>query len=169
MARKSKEFTELLQQQQDAQLEQTGMNKLQQKVKRFAKDGEEIQLVHNPAGMEKMSEVLEAFVEPYLDFTHNRADREKLFLIAVAAWNLALLPSKKRSTAIKELIAASVDKKDRLAQQDIREILKEMIARKLDLFADNQRFIMEFQLQETKGKFHLSVASNPIEPSASEK
>lgn len=169
MARKSKGFTELIQQQRDAQLEQMGMNKLQQKVKRLAVGGEDIQLVQNPAGMEKMSEVLEAFVEPYLGFTDNRADREKLFLIAVAAWNLALMPAKKRPAVIKELIAASVDKKDRLAQQDIREILNEMVARKLDLFPDNQRFIMEFQLQETKGKFHLSVASTLMEPSASEK
>lgn len=111
-----------------------------------------------------MSEVLEAFVEPYLDVVDSHTAREKLFMTAVAAWNLALMPAKQRSTLIKELIAASVDKNDRLTQQDMREILNEMVARKLDLFPDNKRFIVNFQLQETKGKFHLSVASTLREP-----
>ncbi|MGQ9872672.1 hypothetical protein [Leptodesmis sp.] len=42
-------------------------------------------MVTNPKGEVKMSEVLEEFVEPYLDFAQNRSQREKLFSIAVIA------------------------------------------------------------------------------------
>jgi hypothetical protein len=163
MAKKSKGFAELLQQQQDAQLEKIGMTKLEQKVRGIA-GGKDIKLVQNLEGVEKMSEVLETFVEPYLDFADSRADREKLFTIAVAAWNLTFMPEEKRSAIIKEMIAVGVDKKDMLAQQDMRAILNEMIARKLTLFSDNQRLIINFQLQELKDTFHLSVASTLTEP-----
>ncbi len=46
-----------------------------------------------------------------------------------------------------------------LAQMDALEIIDEMIARKQQFFADNQRLIMDFQLQDTGKSFHLSVAS----------
>jgi hypothetical protein len=168
MAKKSKGFAELLQQQRDTQLEKIGMTKLEKKVKGIA-GGKDIKLVQNLEGVEKMSEVLETFVEPYLDFADSCADREKLFTIAVAAWNLTFMPEEKRPAIIKEMIAVGVDKKDMLAQQDMRAILNEMIARKLTLFSDNQRLIINFQLQESKDKFHLSVASTLTEPPDSRK
>ncbi len=144
------------------------MTKLEKKVKGIA-GSKDIKLVQNLEGVEKMSEVLETFVEPYLDFADSRADREKLFTIAVAAWNLAFMPEEKRSAIIQEMIAVGVDKKDMLAQQDMRAILNEMIARKLTLFSDNHRLIINFQLQESKDTFHLSVASTLTEPPDSRK
>jgi len=48
---------------------------------------------------------------------------------------------------------------DLLAQQEMMKIIEELITRKLELFPDNRRLIVEFHLQETRNKFHLSVAS----------
>ena len=50
-------------------------------------------------------------------------------------------------------------KGDAQAQQDARDIIDEMISRKQQLFADNQRYILDFQLQDSGKQFHLSVAS----------
>jgi uncharacterized protein YaaR (DUF327 family) len=161
VARKSKGFTELLQLKRDAQLEKIGMDNLQKKVK---ESGEDIKLIQNPESEEKMSEVLEEFVKPYLEFSDNHVARKELFSTAVAAWNLALLPDDKRSACLTEMIESSVDKIDKLTQQNLREIFNEMVARKLDLFPNNKRIIYNFQLQESKNKFYLSVASSLIEP-----
>ena len=166
MARKSKGFAELLQLNRDAQLEKIGMKNLQEKVK---ESGEDTKLIQNPEGVEKMSEVLEEFVKPYLAFADNYVARKKLVETAVAAWNLALLPEDKRSECLTEMIASSVDKVDKLTQQDLKEILNEMVDRKLDFFPNNKRIIYNIQLQESKGKCHLSVASSLIDPPDAEK
>ncbi|MDX2243726.1 MAG: hypothetical protein NW224_23845 [Leptolyngbyaceae cyanobacterium bins.302] len=88
MARKSKGFGELQKLQQRKQAEQKGLEKLQHKVESGAWGNNFAGMIANPKGEVKMSEVLEAFVEPYLDETHTYQERKKLFTLAVAAWNL---------------------------------------------------------------------------------
>ncbi len=111
-----------------------------------------------------MSEVLEEFVEPYLDFAQNRSQREKLFSIAVIAWNLATIPEDERQPMIDQLIKVGLKGNDPLAQQDTREIIDELIARKQKFFAKNKRYIVDFQLQNAGKQFHLSVASTLSNP-----
>lgn len=167
MAKKSKGFAELVQMQRDAQLGQRGMNKLRQKIQN-SPIGETIGgIVTNPEGVAKMSEVLEEFIEPYLDTATNSHDRKILVGMAVTAWNLALMPASKRQPLIKEFILDVVGKGDPRASQEIKDIINELIDRKLEIFPDNQRFIVEFQLQETRNQFHLSVASTLMEPDTS--
>jgi hypothetical protein len=167
MARKSKGFSELVQQQQYAQIEQRGMNKLRQKIQN-SPIGEKIGgIVTSPEGVVKMSEVLEDFIEPYLDMATNFHDRKTLVGIAVTAWNLALMPASKRQPLLKKFILDLVGKRDSRTSQDIKDIINELIDRKLEIFPDNQRFIVEFQLQETRDQFHLSVASTLMEPDIS--
>ena len=50
-------------------------------------------------------------------------------------------------------------KGDLQAKKDTKDIIDEMIVRKQQLFADNQRYIIDFQLQDSGKQFHLSVAS----------
>ncbi|AFY80327.1 hypothetical protein [Oscillatoria acuminata] len=159
MARKSKGFGELLKQQQADKSHQKGLEKLEQKVKKGPLGDKFAGMVKNPKGEVKMSEVLEAFVEPYLDFIHDHDEREKLFTLAVMAWNLALMPEKKRPSMIDELLKVGLKGNDPLAQQDTLEIIDELIARKEEFFAKHKRFIVDFQLQDRGNEFHLSVAS----------
>ena len=42
----------------------------------------------------KMSDVLEEFVEPYLEFAETEEAYRKLLSVAVVAWNVALFPEK---------------------------------------------------------------------------
>lgn len=159
MAKKSKGFGEILKQQRADKRHQKGLEKLGQKVKKGPLGDKFAGMVTNPKGEVKMSEVLEAFVEPYLDFIQSSSEREKLFNIAVIAWNLAIMPEKERPSMIDELIKVGLNEADPLAQQDTREIIDELIARKLKFFAKHKRFIVDFQLQDTGNEFHLSVAS----------
>ncbi len=162
MAKKSQGFGKPLNQKQSDKVHRKAMEKLQQKVQQGALGDKFTAMVTNPQAEVKMSEVLEEFVEPYLDFARNRNQREKLFSIAVIAWNLAIMPERDRKPMIDQLIEQGLKGNDPLAQQDTREILDEMIARKQALFADNKRYIVEFQLQDRGKTFHLSVASTLV-------
>ena len=164
MAKKSKGFGKLLNQQRADKTRQKGLEKFQQKVQRGPLGRKISDMVTNPKGEVKMSEVLEIFVEPYLDFAQNRSQREKLFGIAVIAWNLAIMPEKERQPMIDQVIKASLKGDDPLAQQDTQEIIDDLIARKQNFFAENKRYIVDFQLQDTGKQFHLSVASTLSNP-----
>jgi hypothetical protein len=161
MARRSKGFSELLNQQQAKRIQQEGMEELRQKVQKTPL-GDQVNVVMNPSGTAKMSEVLEEFVDPYLAFAETRKQRQKLFEIAVLAWNLALISKDERQQMLDKAIEEGITQNDPLARQNTREILTEMIERKERLFPDNQRCIVEFQLQDAGENFRLLVASTPV-------
>ena len=164
MARKSKGFGELLNQQRADKTHQKGLEKLQRKVQKGPLGDKFADIVTGPKGEAKMSEVLEAFIDPYLAVAQSRSQREKLFSIAVLAWNLAIMPKTERQPMIDQLIKVGLKGNDPLAQQDTREIIDELIARKQKFFAKNKRYIIDFQLQDTGKQFHLSVASTLSNP-----
>lgn len=161
MARKSKGFGELLNQQQRIKGQQESMDKLAQKVKQGYLKDIVSGVVVNPKGEAKMSEVLQAFVEPHLSFAVNKEQRQKLFAIAILAWNLALLPEEQQQEKMEEIIAQMSLGKDRQAKQDVREILEELTERKRKVFPNNRRYILDFDVRETRDDFHLSVISSP--------
>ena len=163
MARKSKGFGELLKQQRSGKTDKKALEKLQQKVQKGPLGGQFAGMVTNPKGEVKMSEVLEEFVDPYLETAKNRSQREKLFSIASLAWNLAIVSEKERQSMIDQMIGG-LKESDPLAQQDIREIIDELIERKQTFFAENKRYIIDFQLQDRGNQFHLSVASTFSNP-----
>jgi hypothetical protein len=83
MAKKPKGFGELLHQQQRAKGQQESIEKLTKRVqKSFEGSIENVRI--NPQGEGKMSEVLEAFVEPYMEAAQSRDERLKLLSAAVA-------------------------------------------------------------------------------------
>ena len=161
MTRKSKGFGELLNQQQRIKGQQESMDKLAQRVQKGSLKDMAAGIVMNPKGEAKMSEVLQAFVEPHLSFAVNKEQRQKLFAIAILAWNLALLPEERQQQAMEEAITQMSLGKDRQAQQDVREILEELTERKRKVFPNNRRHIIDFDIRETRDDFHLSVISSP--------
>jgi hypothetical protein len=158
MAKKSKGFSEILLQQQWSNASDRSFDKLKQKVNRsFGKD---VKLVMNQGEIVKMSEVLEDFVEPYTDDTLNKHGLEMLFSMGVLAWNIALVPKEKRSEMVNEAFLSIMPNSD---PDDIafgKDLVEQLIDRKEKLFADNQRMIMNFELQYvSRGEYHISVAS----------
>ncbi len=166
MARKSKDFGKLLRQQPLSQVQQNGMEQLEKKVKTGPLGNKFAGIVANPQGEVKMSEVLESFVEPYLDSAETRKEKQMLLEIAVIAWNLAIMPEADRQPLINQMLEAGVKSKDPVAQQEMKAFFEELIDRKQKFFAQNQRFIVDFQLQDAGRQFHLSVASTLSNPLA---
>ena len=114
-------------------------------------------LVTNPKGISKMSEILEEFAEPYYEFAITYGQRKKLFETAMLAWNLCLIPEDDRVSSLAKLIEQEIsDDEDR---EDFKQIVSELMVRKLTYFADVRRTIVEFQLADHGHAFHLSVVS----------
>jgi hypothetical protein len=116
-------------------------------------------VVIEPEGQVKMSDVLEQFVEPYLKFARTTDEQRKLFALAALAWNAALLPPVDREKMIAEVIGAAISADARQAKADARNIIDLLIARKLAHFADNTRRVIKVEVTETRDGFHLAVAS----------
>lgn len=108
---------------------------------------------------DKMSEVLRAFMEPYQEFASTRDAYERLITIAVVAWNAALLPRDERKGFIDEASKSILASAGTEAVEDFRGIVDELIKRKERLFANNRRYIIDYELSETKNDWHLSVVS----------
>ncbi len=85
MARKSKAFGKILKQERTNKSHQKRLEKLQQKLQEGPLGEHFADMVMNPKGEVKMSEVLEAFVEPHLTFIDNWSEQEKMFHLAVIA------------------------------------------------------------------------------------
>jgi hypothetical protein len=149
MAKKSKEFAKLL---SEGKKQQKAMKSLRDKVH---SDFSGTKFLENPKGVEKMSDILSAFISPYMDSVKNFTDHEKLLSIAVIAWNLALTPVDERQPIIDQAFGKS----DPKFQEDLCGILDEMIVRKESHFDDHKRRIIEFQLKNFDDAVHLSVAS----------
>jgi hypothetical protein len=160
MAKKTKGFGELLKQERISQSRETALEKLQEKVRQGPLGKNFASMVSNPKGEVKMSEVLEAFVDPYLDSAKNRTQRERLFGIASLAWNLAIMSESDRQPVINQMLKSI----DLTIRQDTKTLIDELIARKQKFFADNERHIVDFQLQDMGDQFHLSVASTLLKP-----
>ncbi|MEW6608541.1 MAG: hypothetical protein AB1414_14035 [bacterium] len=112
-------------------------------------------VVFQPSREVKMSEEIENFVEPYIEFVNTYEDYNKLISLAVVAWNAALLPEHKRKDMLNEIIA-NLSFSD---TESLREIIETMIDRKRRYFSDNKRFVVEYHLSELRKGFHLSIAS----------
>jgi hypothetical protein len=121
----------------------------------FAPDG----IVIEPAGKEKMSEVLEDFVEPYLDWFEGEEGYRGLLTLALLAWNAALRPEDQQDAMIDDVLAKALPPGSDEEMREMRALVEAMVERKLTDFASNRRAIISFELRNTGGGLHLSVAS----------
>lgn len=160
MARKSKGFSELLHQEQDyGQAADKSYKRLRQKVKKtVGKDCSE-NMVMNPQGVAKMSEILQAFVEPYKETAHDFAEVESLLGLAVLAWNIALIPKKNRQETMDSMLPQLTSEMDQTIKAEMQSLIHELIERKDRYFSDCKRFITSFDLQPQKDSYFLSVAA----------
>jgi len=104
---------------------------------------------------EKMSEVLLDFVRPHLDLAQNDEQQRKAIALAVLAWNVALLPPEKHAEEIDQIVSGFPD-----VAEEMRTLMQAMVQRKLMLFPDHRRVILNYEIADLGGsQLHLSVIS----------
>jgi hypothetical protein len=117
-------------------------------------------LVIEPAGREKMSVVLEDFVEPYRSPNEGSIDDyRKLLSLGVLAWNAALMSDDIRKSMIDDVISKVLTHEPDEVRAELRAHINAMVERKLAHFASIRRAIVSFEVTDTGRDYHLSVAS----------
>jgi hypothetical protein len=105
----------------------------------------------------KMSDVLEEFVEPYREFVKTQEAYRKLLTVALVAWNVMLFPEKDRLSRLDEVVVTLPE----YVREDGRQIIEELMVRKERFFSQHRRMIIDFDVADTGGQWHLSVMSTP--------
>jgi hypothetical protein len=112
-------------------------------------------LIVPPGGVEKMSEVLRDFVDPYWEGCKTEEQLRKLITLGIIAWNAGLVTGSERS----ELIEGPLETLPPDLRPGMRAFLEEMIRRKETAFASNKRMIVDYELTMGPAGPHLSVIS----------
>jgi hypothetical protein len=119
----------------------------------------DLKFVVEPKGQVKMSDVLERFAEPYLEFVDTTEQHRKLFTLAALAWNASFLPPGEQAKMIDEVLGAGFPADAGELKAGLKEIVGALIARKQALFSGYTRKIINFELTDAGNSFHLTVAS----------
>jgi len=110
-------------------------------------------VVKDPPGFEKVSDMLARLARPLIEESKTKEDYKKALRLAVVAWNAALLPEAERAAMLHEKRIA-----DGLGPTGIR-LMEKLIERKLALFPNEKRPILDIEVADLGGRFHLSVIS----------
>jgi hypothetical protein len=123
------------------------------------------QIVIEPAGYVKMSDVLGDFAEPYLESAETEDAYRKVLSLAVLAWNASFLPEEEQQAMVDSCLAAGVPRRNEKLKAGLKKIVYALIARKKALFARYRRNIIDFELEDRGSHYHLMVASTagPVE------
>ena len=117
------------------------------------------EVVVEPKGVPKMSEVLKAFVAPYLELADSREATEKILQLGVLAWNLSFLPDEKQRETLDDLVHQVVPEAKRQDTEDLALMMATLIARKKAHFAEHEGYIVDFELTDRGEDYHLAVVS----------
>jgi len=108
---------------------------------------------------EKMSEILVEFVGPYLDMVDSDETYRMLLTLAIAAWNISLLPEGEQKNMLNEILDEAIPGASKWQKAGLRSLLKSLIARKKAFFSDCKRMILSFDLEDTGEGYRLMVLS----------
>ena len=160
MARKSKDFKDLMKQKQSSQDKRKNLEALRKKMVEGGFGELAANMPIEPKGAPKMSEILQQFVAPYLDDNVSTLRRRKaLFSLAAIAWNTALATESEKQPILEAFLEKHLPTEDAETQHQVRQMIDELIARKHQHFSDNKYFILDFQITETGQRYDISVAS----------
>lgn len=129
-----------------------------------------------PFGGIKLSAALLELCEPFEPEKLSTKEFENLIALAAVAWNIAVLPKEDRI----EKLTAFIDEMPTMRQELEAEMGKHssdsnpapaittihfigaMIQRKDELFPEDNRFILDFNVKDSQEGPHLTVSSAPV-------
>ena len=109
----------------------------------------------------KLSEVILNFTQPLLEKCASFKDKEKMVSFACFVWNICLIPPEEAEKARNDLYS-KICKGDKLAIDDMNEIMGYLIARKQLKFKDDRRLIVSYNISKTENLLKLDVIHTQI-------
>ena len=114
------------------------------------------QVIMNPAGTEKMSEVIIRFAEPFKD--QDGCVPRAMLEIAIILWNASFMPSDMQRKAVEDIVNV-FPSDDSKARREMLLTAHMLLERKKHYFAHNKRMIMDYHITESAHSIHLDVMS----------
>jgi hypothetical protein len=114
------------------------------------------QVMVNPAGTEKMSEVILRFAEPFKD--NNGLIPRAMLEIAIILWNASFMPQEMQRKALEDVVNV-FPQDDREARREMLLIAHMLLERKKQYFSENKRLIMDYHIRESADNIHVDVVS----------
>jgi hypothetical protein len=163
MPRQSKDFKELLLQQRASQDKYKIIEKVRRQIHRGDYGELASEVIIDPEGIEKMSEVLRRFIAPCMDSVENIQHYKNFLAIGALAWNVTLAPEDKQQEMKNMMFSEMFAEAATEIQDDITEIIDELIDRKKKYFSSIKRFIVDFKVKDTGSDYNLSVISTLVD------
>lgn len=163
MARKSLGFKELLVQEKASQDKFLMVEKIKQQSRSSDYGGMVKDVIIEPEGYEKMSDILNEFIEPYLGTVNNISDYKSLVMMSIIAWNASLLLIDKQEEALELMTSELFANVPAEIEDDMRSIINKLITHKNKYFSSIKRFIFDYTARDTGKGYHLSVVSSLID------
>jgi hypothetical protein len=114
------------------------------------------QVIINPVGTEKMSEVILQFAEPFKD--NDGLVPRAMLEIAIIMWNTSFMPMDMQRKAVEDIV--NVFPRDNSeARREMLLTAHMLLERKKQHFSDNKRMIMDYHITESAHSIHLDVMS----------
>ena len=146
----------------EAEVIKGSADKLKQKLSEMS--GIKDQEVVCDENLEKMSDILLEYAKPFLDTVDidDKAAYEKAIKISMIFWNCAIMEeSPEMRKELKKML------KPVMPDVESRSVVNYMIERKRQMYPDNKRLMMNYELVDLPGGgFYLNVASTLDEASA---
>ncbi len=114
------------------------------------------QVIVNPAGTEKMSEVILRFAEPLKD-DYGIVSRA-MIEIAIIIWNASFMPKDMQRKAVEDIVNV-LPRDDREARREMLLTVNMLLERKKQYFSNNKRLIMDYHITASAHSINLDVVS----------
>jgi hypothetical protein len=124
--------------------------------------GVEHEMVINDS-LEKMSDILLDYAEPLLSVidSDDKLEYEKALMMAIVLWNYSIMKETSgRIKRIKRIWSMRRMLRPFMADAESRSVLNYMLERKRQMYPDNKRVILNYELTEGRKNFHLFVVSS---------
>ena len=124
-------------------------------------DNIQTQHPHEYVSARKLSEVVLEFAEPLMNASEGIEGEEKAIRMSITLWNVSLLPKQKALKTINPAVDDMANG-DQALKSEFHNIFDLMYDRKQNYFSTDNRFIVDYSLENTKDGFYLQVASTPF-------
>jgi hypothetical protein len=111
-------------------------------------------------GLIKMSEIILEYADELIDMADTKESKENAIRIAIAAWNISFYEKEQRKEKIEEFLHAIKLKENSNDWNEARDVLQELINKKLENYSFFDRFIVDYEFFKlSSGDYHLNIIS----------